>query len=202
MKATRSCSIDGCPKAATKGGMCKTHYQRWWRQGNAKARSDRSACTVTGCAGIVVSRKLCNRHYLKLVRHGNPLAGSEMPTGSDSERFWMNVDRTSDCWVWTAGTYADGYGAAKDSRVPRGQSRAHRLAYEWIVGPIPEGLVIDHVCHNRRCVNPSHLRAVTREENGSKHALVFILCTECVGDEDSQRVAAELSRQCCKGRKP
>jgi hypothetical protein len=43
--------------------------------------------------------------------------------------------------------------------------RAHRFAYELLVGPIPEGLVIDHLCRNRRCVNPAHLEPVTAEEN-------------------------------------
>lgn len=65
------------------------------------------------------------------------------------------------CWVWTAGL-KDGYGQYRHN----GQSRnAHRVTYEFLVGPIPEGLVLDHLCRVRRCVNPDHLEPVTNQEN-------------------------------------
>jgi hypothetical protein len=43
--------------------------------------------------------------------------------------------------------------------------RAHRVAFEWLVGPVPKGLVLDHLCRNRGCVNPSHLEPVTQQVN-------------------------------------
>ena len=65
------------------------------------------------------------------------------------------------CLEWT-GTVANGYGTIKHG----GRNhRAHRLIYSLVVGPIPEGLVIDHLCRNKRCVNPAHLEAVTVREN-------------------------------------
>lgn len=65
------------------------------------------------------------------------------------------------CWNWT-GTLSKGYGVMK---VHSRSTRVHRLMYEVFVGPIPEGLVIDHLCKNKQCVNPEHLEAVTSREN-------------------------------------
>lgn len=78
------------------------------------------------------------------------------------ERFWSKVDKSGECWEWTAGKYAWGYGQFS---VGYKKIRAHRWAYEHLVGPIPEGLVIDHLCRNPPCVNPAHLEPVTGAEN-------------------------------------
>ena len=76
-------------------------------------------------------------------------------------RFWSKVDKSGECWVWTAAR-TNGYGVAHVSGKSR---RAHRVAYGDAYGPIPEGLVIDHLCENKACVRPSHLEAVTQGEN-------------------------------------
>lgn len=66
------------------------------------------------------------------------------------------------CWWWTACINPDtGYGTFWDGKV----LSAHRWAYEHFVGPIPEGLHLDHLCRVRRCVNPAHLEPVTLAEN-------------------------------------
>lgn len=90
------------------------------------------------------------------------------------QRIWDNIEQTDGCWLWTA-ALDEGYGVAT---VGRKTKRAHRLVYEELVGPIPKGLVIDHLCHaedsscpggssclHRRCVRPAHLEPVTRSEN-------------------------------------
>jgi hypothetical protein len=76
------------------------------------------------------------------------------------------INKTSGCWEWTAAKNAFGYG--RISVFTGGKYRAllaHRVAYELLVGEIPEGLHIDHMCHNPGCVNPAHLRPVTNKEN-------------------------------------
>lgn len=79
------------------------------------------------------------------------------------ERFWMKVQKGPGCWEWTAATLG-GYGVFSEHHGGK-QYKAHRFAYEQVVGPIPDGKVLDHRCHNTLCVNPDHLRPVTEKEN-------------------------------------
>jgi len=81
---------------------------------------------------------------------------------SPEERFWARVDKSGECWHW-AGSTTGGYGQF----YARGKSiYAHRFSFELAHGTIPEGLFVDHVCHQRACVNPDHLRLATTKQNG------------------------------------
>ena len=77
-------------------------------------------------------------------------------------RFWSKVDAGGDCWLWTAYTDDDGYGRFQ---VAGAVERAHRYAWQIMVGPIPDHLELDHLCRVPACVNPDHLEAVTHAEN-------------------------------------
>jgi hypothetical protein len=82
---------------------------------------------------------------------------------STEERFWEKVDASGSCWLWTAAKMQAGYGVfgVTHARVVL----AHRFAWEWLVGPIPQGLELDHLCRVPQCVNPDHLEPVTPRVN-------------------------------------
>lgn len=78
------------------------------------------------------------------------------------ERFWEKVQKTDSCWLWTAQKTAAGYGM---SWIGKDCKYSHRQSYEYLIGPIPEGLELDHLCRNPICCNPAHLDPVTHKEN-------------------------------------
>jgi len=107
---------------------------------------------------------MCSGHYARW-NLGKPVDAT--PLGRCykgipvEERFWPRVDKSGDCWLWT-GPIFDGYGRIK---IGRELNYVHRLSYEWANGPVPDGLLVDHKCHNRACVRPDHMQAVTHELN-------------------------------------
>lgn len=87
---------------------------------------------------------------------------------NEHERFWAKVNKTDTCWLWTACVAYPGYGRFGVGGARRNGgyiALAHRWSYEESFGPIPEGLVLDHLCGVKNCVNPAHLEVVTPAEN-------------------------------------
>ncbi|MDF2899680.1 MAG: hypothetical protein K0Q46_6466 [Rhodococcus erythropolis] len=89
-------------------------------------------------------------------------ATSPSETPAQIERFWQKVQPTGFCWEWIATRNDQGYGR---TRVGEKWKLAHRAAYELLIGPIPEGMHLDHLCRNPSCVNPDHLEPVSAREN-------------------------------------
>ncbi len=90
-------------------------------------------------------------------------------SSADEARFWSKVDQSAGlfgCWPWMASRHPRGYGHFWiGPKVGGQQQAAHRVAYELRSGPVPAGLVLDHVCRYPPCVNPAHLEAVSQQVN-------------------------------------
>lgn len=129
-------------------------------------------CSVEDCENPARARGWCTMHYQRWRKSGT----LSSPVPSPYARFMAKTQRLPNgCWEWTGATKETGYAAfGLDGAVVR----AHRWVYEVFGASVPEGLVLDHVCHtrdlscpggdecpHRRCVNPDHLEPVTRLEN-------------------------------------
>ncbi len=115
-------------------------------------------------------------------------------------RFWEKVEARDGCWTWVAAKTSDGYGTFT---VQGATYRAHRVAYETLAGEIPNGLVIDHLCRVRLCVNPAHLEPVTNRVNlmrGDTRAAEQISQTHCLRghafDEANTAYEGKNKRRC------
>jgi len=104
------------------------------------------------------------------------------------EIFWSKVrqNEMTGCWEWIGPLYSNGYGQFHYE----GRHTANRIAYEHLVGPVPDPLVTDHLCRNRACVNPAHLEPVTQSVNILR------------GDLPAVNVARSNVDTCRKGRHP
>lgn len=126
-----------------------------------------TTCSIDGCGrdGEII-RGWCEMHYHRWTRHGDPavrLVGGR-PAADPHRRALAKFAVGDECWLWTGTTNPAGYGQLSRRR-PGPSVLAHRFIYEWLVGPIPEGLELDHLCRVHSCVRPDHLEPVTHAEN-------------------------------------
>lgn len=130
---------------------------------------EKGSCSIPECKnGGKIVRTWCKAHYTQWYRYGDPLAGKNPSFGQTlAERLWAKVDKSphpKGCWLWTGNLNGYGYGAYGHGG--HGNNHlTHRVSWELVNGPIPKGLLIDHKCHVRNCVNPAHLRLVTHKQN-------------------------------------
>lgn len=123
------------------------------------------------------------------------------------ERFWAKIRvRPGGCWAWTASTNGEGYGTFNiGPPAPRGDRMrlTHRLTWETLFGPVPDGLELDHACRVRECCNPAHLEAVTHQVNvlrGTSPAAAHAVKTHCPSghpyDGANTHITKKGVRQC------
>lgn len=128
-----------------------------------------------------------------------------LPRKPLADRFWPKVDKAGPggCWLWTASLNTNGYGQINSG----GRGRpllAHRVAYELVIGPIPDGLPLDHLCRVHSCVNPAHLEPVTNRENWvrgeSPSAVAYVAgtCARGHGPEHHSRKSPRMVCLACK----
>lgn len=124
-------------------------------------------CKHPGCDGPKgKALGYCNAHYIRHSRGRDMDPPVRKSRATDAERFWEKVNKTAGCWEWSAAR-TTGYGVF---RIDGRNTLAHRVSFAWANGPIPDGAEVDHMCFNRACVNPEHLRLLSHAENGQNRA--------------------------------
>lgn len=125
---------------------------------------DKPTCTIEGCGRSSKARGWCAKHYQRWLRHEDPTGGNRECYMSPEEGFAARVspDPESGCLMWAGKPNRDGYGSL---RVDGKGVLVHRWAWEQVNGEIPDGALIDHICHTPACVNVAHLRLATHALN-------------------------------------
>lgn len=121
-------------------------------------------CSIDGCDRPSRRRGWCTMHYSRWYEHGTTDKPRPRPR---TPKPWMNrlagyFTVGDGCWVWNSSRDVHGYG--RFWRDGHGMP-AHRVLFELMVGPVPDGLELDHLCRNKACVRPDHLEPVTHQEN-------------------------------------
>ena len=127
----------------------------------------RGSCAVDDCDSAgPLAKGMCAAHYARDRRYGDPHHGGPLLRRNLSPEDVL-LSRSeplpwSGCIVWTGSVDHDGYGKAWHGGKPH---YAHRLAWEVECGPIPDGMIVDHMCYERSCVNTEHMRLTTQANN-------------------------------------
>lgn len=124
------------------------------------------------CQRPTKAKGFCSMHYGQTHNHGairniHPVKRFNGRTTPPAFKRFARKIRAGghdlQCWEWNGAKSRNGYGTFDDN----GTVNAHKWAWRWLVGDIPEGMELDHICRNRLCVRPSHLQVVTHAEHSA-----------------------------------
>lgn len=165
------CCLPGCERSHSAHGFCAAHAERFRRDGYRMSirpigrpigGRERQFCAIVGCDRQCEGRGYCVKHLQRLKRHGDPNRTDLQWDALLRLGALMAVD-DADCWVWI-GKSLTRFGHAGWT-VEGERWLVHRWTYVHFIGPIDDGLVLDHLCRRPSCVNPWHLEPVTQREN-------------------------------------
>lgn len=151
--------------------MCEKHYKKWRRAQTElpPVPTRRNACSVDDCTGDAWGHGYCRKHYERWQRTGST---DLLPVRSLDQRLAEDINYdgplpehmpdAGPCWLWGGTRDKWGYGKITIRQV---KQSVHRVVYRELVGPIPDGLTLDHLCRNPPCCNPDHMEPVTNAEN-------------------------------------
>lgn len=164
----RTCTIESCGGRIQARGWCSKHYDRWRKHGDPTKTVNRAhtdgPCELDDCSEPMYAKGWCKHHYNRNYHSGEPTDGVRRPRyKTPRESFVARTRWEGECLVWQGSKYPNGYGQIA---VGHGKMQlVHRWAWEQQHGTIPSGMQIDHMCHNRACVNIEHLRLATPKQN-------------------------------------
>ena len=164
----RVCEVDECDLKVHAKGWCQLHYARWKRWGNPLEESHRKvrgSCSVGGGEGAHYGNGLCSKHWQERRRRDRHVPERSEVVYPDPETAFAERTRWDHgCLVWTGALSGGKYGHLS---VRGAQMLAHHYAWQRAGLEVPDGLFLDHTCHNEACVNVDHLRLATRSQNNA-----------------------------------
>jgi len=195
------CSNSECNRIIDKHGakgLCSSHYKRFKVNSSLTGKiterlkpNSNKICTISNCKKVAKAKLMCSAHWYLWKKHGDPTI-KRTSWGDPIKRLWSLVEKTDSCWLWKGLLNQRGaYGVYR-------HKYAHRVVYELVVGKIPKNLVLDHICRIHNCVNPKHLRVITRGENADSNRIKTHCPTGHAYNKENTYIDLTGGRRCRK----